>query len=145
MKSNYDYEEKDDKIAISDIIACMVLILFLIFFLTTIVVKPVISSMQVKNLSKDPKNIKDNGCLLYSTKRGKHGEDMFIFNQRGPYTMRQIAIKDFPFKKNFNQLRKESNISYDEFKKIHTKECIKVRYIEHKVLWAFATDIYDLQ
>lgn len=144
MKSNYDYEEKDDKIAISNIIGIILLILSLLAWIVSIIV-PFIYSMQVKNLSRDPKNIKDNGCLLYSMKQDKYGSNTFYLNQQDSYTLTYITIKGSPFEKNFYQLRKNSNMTYDEFKKIHAKECIKVRYIHHDFLWMSRDYLYDLQ
>ena len=92
MKSNYDYEEKDDKIAISNIIGIILLILSLLAWIVSIIV-PFIYSMQVKNLSRDPKNIKDNGCLLYSMKQDKYGSNTFYLNQQDSYTLTYITIK----------------------------------------------------
>ncbi len=135
-------EHRKERIAY--IFAYILLALF-IPFVFVIAVIPMISSMQVAQLAKNPKNIRDNGCLLYANKTAKHGIPMFYLNQKGPYTLRQLAIKPDDLSRKMGKLIDDSGLSYHEFLHIHTKECIKVRYIHSKTLWISGDDIYDLQ
>lgn len=127
------------------LITTYILLILSILFIFIFVIIPIISSIKVAYLAKDPKNIRDNGCLLYANKATKYGEPMLYLNQQGPYTLRQLSINPDDFGKKLAKLIKESGISYDEFRKIHRKKCIQVRYIHSKVLWVSSDDIYDLQ
>lgn len=123
-----------------------IFILFLVLLSTLGLDMPrYISNYQVQKLAKDYRNIKSDGCLMYANVTDKHGGSMFYINQKGAYTLKQITFEDFPFEKRFSKLIKDDNINYYEFKKIHTKECIKVRYVHHKFLWVSGDYIYDFQ
>lgn len=129
---------------IAHIFAYILLALF-IPFVFVIAGIPMISSMQVVKLAKNPKNIRDNGCLLYANKTDKYGGSMFYLNQKGPYTLRQLSINPDDSSKKLAKLIRESGLSYYEFVGVHSKECIKVRYIHNKILWASGDKIYDFQ
>lgn len=126
--------------------------IFLIFvaipYMLVFIGIPIVSSVKAAYLVKDPKNIRDNGCLLYANKETKYGEPMLYLNQQAPATLRQLSINHDDVSKKIASLIKKnekSGISYDEFRTIHSKECIKVRYIHIKVLWVSDDEIYDLQ
>lgn len=104
---------------------------------------PMISSFQVAQLAKNPKNIRDDGCLLYASKSDKHGSLMFYLNQKGPYTLRQISIYPEKSSRQLGKLIDESGLSYYEFVSVYSKECIRVRYIHSKTLWASGDHLYD--
>lgn len=122
-----------------------ILLVFFMLFVFVFAGIPMLSSMQVAKLAKNPKNIRDNGCLLYADKTDKHGGSMFYLNQKGPYTLRQLAIKPDDLSRKMGKLIDDSGLSYYEFVGVHSKECIKVRYIHNKILWASGDKIYDLQ
>ncbi len=119
------------------------LLIFFIVFLFVFVGIPMISSFQVAQLAKDYKNIRDDGCLLYASKSDKHGSLMFYLNQQGPYTLRQISIYPDKSSRQLGKLIRESGLSYYDFASIHSKECIRVRYIHSKTLWVSGDDLYD--
>lgn len=119
------------------------LLIFFIVFLFVFVGIPMISSFQVAQLAKDYKNIRNDGCLLYASKSDKHGGSMFYLNQQGPYTLRQISIYPDKSSRQLGKLIDESGLSYYDFASIHSKECIRVRYIRSKTLWVSGDHLYD--
>lgn len=134
--------KREYKNLIENIIGIAILI-FSIVFLFVMVGIPMISSFQVAQLAKDYKNIRDDGCLLYASKSDKHGSLMFYLNQKGPYTLRQISIYPEKSSRQLGKLIDESGLSYYDFASVYSKECIRVRYIHSKTLWASGDDLYD--
>lgn len=121
-----------------------IVLVFAIPFTFVFIGIPIISSIQAAKLAKDPKNIRNNGCLRYATVTDKYGASMFYLNQQGPHTLRELSIKS-NLSSQIGKLIDESNLSYNEFVKIHTKKCIQVRYIHYKLLGTSGDYIYDLQ
>ena len=121
-----------------------IVLAFAIPFIFVFIGIPKISLIQATKLAKNPKNIRNNGCLLYAGVTDKYGASMFSLNQQGPYTLGELSIKS-DFSRKIGKLIDESNLSYNEFVKIHTKECIRVRYIHYELLGVSRNHIYDLQ
>lgn len=134
--------KREYKNLIENIIGIAILIFFIVFLFVMVGI-PMISSFQVAQLAKNPKNIRDDGCLMYASKSDKHGGSMFYLNQKGPYTLRQISIYPEKSSRQLGKLIRESGLSYYDFVGVHSKECIKVRYIHSKTLWAFGDHLYD--
>lgn len=132
----------DYKNLIENIIGVAILIFFIVFLFVMVGI-PMIASVKVSQLAKDYKNIRDDGCLLYANKTDKHGGSMFYLNQKGPYTLRQISIYPEKSDQQLGKLIRESGLSYYEFVGVYSKECIKVRYIHSKTLWASGDHLYD--
>ncbi|AWY19315.1 hypothetical protein LP123_12900 [Moraxella bovis] len=139
-------DEQASKIDYKNLIASIIgiaLSIFGIAFLFVFMIIPMILSSKIAHLAKNPKNIRDDGCLMYASKSDKHGSLMFYLNQKGPYTLRQISIYPEKSSRKLGKLIDESGLSYHEFASIHSKECIKVRYVSGKFLWVSSADIYD--
>ncbi len=142
METNEQKSKIDYKNLIENIIG-IALLIFGIAVLFVFAGIPMIASVKVAQLAKDYKNIRDDGCLLYASKSDKHGSLMFYLNQQGPYTLRQISIYPDKASLQLGKLIDESGLSFYDFASIHSKECIRVRYIRSKTLWASGDHLYD--
>lgn len=136
-----DFNNKNNNLLHNIIGGIFLLLLVAVWFYAIII--PFVSARKVEYLAKDPKNIRDDGCLMYASKSDKHGSLMFYLNQKGPYTLRQISINPEQSDRQLGKLIRESGLSYYDFVGVHSKECIRVRYIHNKTLWASGDDIYD--
>ncbi|AWY19316.1 hypothetical protein DQF64_01435 [Moraxella bovis] len=142
MNTN-EQELKNNRIKLMQDIFGSILLVCSLVFLFVVAGIPMIASVKVSQLAKDYKNIRDDGCLLYASKSDKHGGSMFYLNQKGPYTLRQISIYPEKSDRQLGKLIRESGLSYYDFERVYSKECIRVRYIHSKTLWASGDHLYD--
>lgn len=112
------------------------LVLFLEIFGTSF-----ISPIIVKELSKNPNNIKNGGCLIY-TGKWQNSIDMYSLNNQFAKKIEHLTIKEFPFQKKWESYDSNFHI---KFKEKYIKECFKVKYVKHKFIWRSNDYIYDLE
>lgn len=102
MNTNDDATQKNELIhrlvGIIGVILMCILIVGQIEFYTRKYYSPFLA----KNLAKDKRNIKNNGCLIYAGKFNNH-TNMYSLNRQTSNVLEALTTKEFPFlKKNGN-------------------------------------------
>ncbi len=101
------------------------------------------SPFLAKNLAKDERNIKNNGCLIYAGKFNNH-TDMYSLNGQTSNRLEALTVKEFPFLKKWQSYDTKFYLDFPKKYSSKSKECFKVKYISTKTLWFNVDFIYDV-